>query len=431
MAIDEVRKEVRHGTMAVDWQGRLDVARMRKERHAKTQAAMKEKGMAALLVMQPANKRYITGTRSGIHTGAGESFAVIFAEGPIEDCVVYEEATTWVPEHEHITWIKPENHRPFHSHWSHGCGPEFYKWWIKELATNVARDLKERKVDTELLGNDSPSEGLTAAFKSLNIKTTDAFSMMMDTRSIKTDDEVFCMKMAGALVDIAIAEMIEKLRPGRRENEMSAIGHHALIKNGCEAVGGVSVRSGPNTAPNYLGRTPTDRIIQPGDLVYWDIFGARYLGYCTCYYRTYKVGTKPTEQEKDWYKKTRDMLYAAVDVLKDGITTEDVAKKWPEAGYWGRNHEMLVSGDALGHGQGLTLYEHPVITRDNAMRFPQPIKKGMTLALETWYGQDDPMHGWRGGCRLESVWLVTEKGHENLYAMPDDEIICPPHAIYV
>ena len=37
----EVRKEVRHGTMGVDWQGRIDFARMRSERLAKAQAKMK------------------------------------------------------------------------------------------------------------------------------------------------------------------------------------------------------------------------------------------------------------------------------------------------------------------------------------------------------------------------------------------------------
>ena len=431
MAVDEVRKEVRHGTMVVDWQARLDINRMRRERHAKAQAAMKENGIAAMLVMTPPNVRYCTSIRGGIQSGPGETFAVVFAEGPLEDSVVYETATTWVPEHEHITWIKPENHRPFHMHWSHSAGYEFYGWWIKELVKNVTADLSAKGLAKEKIGTDALGGQLKEAFAEQNITVVDAWEMIMKSRIIKTEDEIHCMKMAGAIVDIAYAEMIEYLRPGRRENEVSAIGHAALIRNGIERVGGVSVRSGPNTAPNYLGRMPTDRIIQPGDMVYWDIFGAQYLGYNTCYYRVCKVGTKPTQQEKEWYKITRDMMYAAADVLKDGVTTADVAKAWPRGDFWKRKDEMLVDGDALGHGQGLTLYEYPLITGDNALKFPQPIKKNMTIALETWYGQLDTEHGWRGGSRLENVWLVTEKGHENLYAMPDEEIILPPHAIYV
>ena len=62
--------------------------------------------------------------------------------------------------------------------------------------------------------------------------------MMMEIRSIKTEDEINCMRMAGALVDIAYAEMIEFLRPGRRENEVSAVGYAALIRNGVESIVG-------------------------------------------------------------------------------------------------------------------------------------------------------------------------------------------------
>jgi len=72
-----------------------------------------------------------------------------------------------------------------------------------------------------------------------------------------------------------------------------------------------------------------------------------------------------------------------------------------------------------------------VITRGNSIKYPQPIKENMTIAMETWAGQNDLANGWRGGCRLENVWRITKNGHENLYAMPDTEIICPPHAIYV
>ncbi|MFC1970845.1 M24 family metallopeptidase [Chloroflexota bacterium] len=430
MAVDEVRKEVPYGTMVVDWQRRLDVSRMRRERHAKTQAAMKKHGLAALLLMRPENVRYATSIRGGLHTGPGETLALVFSEGPMEDSIVYEQASIWVAEHEHINWLKPENHRPFHQHWSHGTGPAFYEWWVREFSDRVHRDLVERKVNKEKLGIDAGGE-IRAALETLNIEVFDGHHMMMETRSVKTADEVYCMKMAGALMDIAYAEMIETLRPGRRECEVAAIGYAALIRNGVEGVGGVTVRSGPNTAPNYLGRMPTDRVIQPGDLVVWDIFAAKYLGYNTCSYRTFKVGMKPTEQEKDWYKRARDMLYGAVTVLKDGITTADVAAKWPEASYWGRSNDMLVCSDGLAHGIGLLSYDYPVITRDNALRFPQPIKEGMTIALEAWYGQPDIVGGWRGGCRVENVWLVTKNGHENLYAMPDEEIICPHHALYI
>jgi Xaa-Pro aminopeptidase len=425
----EVRKEVRHGTMGVDWQGRIDFARMRRERLAKAQAKMKENGIAAMLCFTPENKRYTTGLRGAQHTGGGNDFVLVFAEDP--EPIVFEQGSIWLAEKEHVTWIKPENYRPIAYIRIPGAGPAWEEEYAKKrFAPLIFEELKKKGIQKEKLAVDFLYGSFRVALENIGVKVADARYMMMETRGVKTEDEVNCMRMAGALVEIAYAEMIDFLRPGRRENEVAAVGYAALWRNGVDGVGGVTVRSGPNTAPNYLGRMPTDRIIQPGDLLFWDIFGASYMGYRSCYYRTFKVGTKPTEQEKDWFKKCREYLYNAVEVLKDGVTSADVAAKWPQAKDFGLDDEALVSGNAIGHGVGLGQYEYPLITRVNSLTCPQPIKKGMTIAMETWAGQLDTVHGWRGGCRLENIYLVTEKGSENLYSMPDDHIICPPHAMY-
>ncbi len=432
MAIEEVRKEVRYGTRVEDWQGRLDVARMRRERFEKAQAAMKANGMAALLVMGGENYRYVSSLIPPAHTGAGDNLVMAFAEGPMMDsCIVYEEAECWAAEHEHVTWLKPENHRYIPPMWQRSVGPERLKDHAESVAKKIYQNLKERGLEKEKLGVDGFPPNLREALAALKITTVDAFHMMMDCRSVKTEEEVECMKMSGVIVDVCYAEMIEKLRPGRSEEEIAAIGQAALRRLGSKD-GRVSMRSGPNTAPNYLGKMPTDRIIQSGDLCYCDVVGRHFLGYRSCYYRTFKVGTKPTEQEKDWYKKCREYLYNAVEVLKAGITTADVAAKWPKAkDVYGFEDEALATGNLLGHGQGLGQYEYPIITRENALKYPQPIKENMTIAMETWAGQNDTVNGWRGGCRIENIWRITKNGHENLYAMPDTEIICPPHAIYV
>lgn len=425
----EIRKEIRHGTMATDWQGRIDFARLRKERLLKTQVKMKELAIAALIVARGENKRYATGVRSAVHTGPGESFGLVFAESP--DVIIYEEGVVWGAEKEHITWIKPENLRPISMTMGGAAGPAYVKEYAKNIfAAPIYRDLKERGIEKEKLGADFIIGPCKAALENLGVTVIDCADMMTEVRSAKLEDEINCMRMAGAIVDIAYGDMIEALRPGMRENEISAIGQAALWKNGVEGVGGVTVRSGPNTMPPYIGRMPTDRIIQPGDLVYTDVFGVSYMGYRTCYYRTFKVGSKPTQQEKDWFKKTRECLYNAIDEIRDGVTTADVAKKWPTASELGLNSEAVAAAYNFGHGIGLAQYEYPCISRDFSLQFPQVIKKGMTIAVECSVGETDPARGVRGACRLENVYAVTERGCENLYALPDDEILIPPHGMY-
>ena len=66
-----------------------------------------------------------------------------------------------------------------------------------------------------------------------------------------------------------------------------------------EDVEDVIVSSGPNTWPNW--RNFSDRIIQPGDIVFMDLAALTWNGYKSCYYRTYCVGKEPTQEQKDTY----------------------------------------------------------------------------------------------------------------------------------
>ena len=433
IGVDEVRKAVRHGTMGVDWQGRIDFTQLREGRFAKATARLKEEGVAAIICTLSENKRYLTSCRSGTNTGGPEeSFAIIFTDSPLSEAIVYEFGSTWLAEKEHITWIKPENYRPFASPWFHSKGKPYLVHHAKETAEMFKRDLAAKGVEKEKIALDAASGLQRTAYEDVGLNLVDGFHIMQEVRSVKTPEEIECLKIAGAVADIGYGSIMQNLRPGVRNSDIQAAGWDAMARAGymIEPHMVVSVRSGPETAPNYILRMPSDRIIQPGDLVYTDVAGVAYNGYRTCYYRTFKVGTKPTEQEKDWYKKCREILYDAVDVLRDGVTTADVAKKWPPYTAWDIPNEACAVGNAMGHGIGLSQYDMPFIARENSIDFPQDIKTGMILAMETWWGQNDIVNGWRGGCRIENTWVVTEKGHENLYAMPDTEILCPAHAIY-
>ena len=69
---------------------------------------------------------------------------------------------------------------------------------------------------------------------------------------------------------------------------------------------------------------------------------------------------------------------------------------------------------------GLGQYELPNLRRSTSLKYPQEIKAGQTIAMETWTGID---RYW--GVRIENMYLVTETGAENLYMWPDEEITCP------
>lgn len=51
------------GTSIADWQERINVERMRKERAEKARQVLKKQGVAAILAARPENTRYLTGIR--------------------------------------------------------------------------------------------------------------------------------------------------------------------------------------------------------------------------------------------------------------------------------------------------------------------------------------------------------------------------------
>jgi Xaa-Pro dipeptidase len=136
-----------------------------------------------------------------------------------------------------------------------------------------------------------------------------------------------------------------------------------------------------------------------------------------------KIGTKPTPKEKDWYKKAYDELMESCAAIKPGLSTADVAKKFLPPDHYGYKGEIENYGDSLGHGIGLTQHDMPWINRNVSFDAPIELKEGMTLAMETWYGEP-----FVGGCRIENVGVITKNGFENFYRWPDEGITVPTNA---
>jgi Xaa-Pro aminopeptidase len=181
---------------------------------------------------------------------------------------------------------------------------------------------------------------------------------------------------------------------------------------------------------------PTDRVVRPGDLVVIDINGVSFQGYRSCYYRTFCVGDKPTEFQKEVYKAARDGVDALAASIKPGITTDDVQREWLKLGDfpggWGRKTKWPDRGrhyfGTVGHSIGLRSGDPgptiPGTTSDLGYGFPPvEIQKNMTFAVEcgcfTWQG-----NRWaKDGVKIENCGVVTEDGFESFYRFPYKELI--------
>lgn len=102
---------------------------------------------------------------------------------------------------------------------------------------------------------------------------------LAEIKAVKSDAEVRLLRKAAALTDAAMSAIRAVLQDGgsHTERELALAADRAMLAGGADRTAyDTMVQAGPRSAYN-LAR-PTDRVLEPGDLVMTDI-GARYRGY--------------------------------------------------------------------------------------------------------------------------------------------------------
>ncbi len=237
---------------------------------------------------------------------------------------------------------------------------------------------------------------------------------MLSAREIKSHDEIMLLTTAAAMVDGAYQMIADVLKPGIRENEVVALVNQRLYEMGSDDVEAVNAVSGERCSPHP--HNFSDRLLRPGDQAFFDIIHS-FNGYRTCYYRTFNVG-RATVVQHDAYAKAREWIDAAIEAIKPGVSTKDVAEGFPRCDEFGFDDEFEAFGLQFGHGLGLGLHERPIISRVNSLDHPMEIKEGMVFALETYCPAADGY----SAARIEEEVVVTDDGCEVITLFPAEEL---------
>ncbi len=154
-----------------------------------------------------------------------------------------------------------------------------------------------------------------------------------------------------------------------------------------------------------------------------------YNGYRTCYYRCFSVG-QPSDEMVTAYENASKWLNNALQTIRPGITTREVALGFPSAEEFGYKNEAEAFLQQYGHGIGVCNWERPIISRRFSLEHPQPIEENMVFAVETWCGAEDGS----GAARIEEIVRVTATGCELLTCYPADHLVSvgvPGSEIYI
>jgi Xaa-Pro aminopeptidase len=399
------------GRMAVDWEERVDFKRLHAYRLGRAQEAIAKAGLGAVLVFDMNNIRYITSTHIGEWARDKVArFALLTAKG---DPILWDFGSAAKAHRLHAPWLPPENSRAGMTGLRGSVAPE------AGLSTDVARTvmeiMRERGLAGEQLGVDIAELPMIFALQNSGIEVVDGQQAMLDARQIKSKDEIMLLTMSAALVDGVYQTIFEALKPGIRENEIVAIANKQLYDMGSEDVEAINAISGERGFPHP--HVFSDRLIRPGDQVFFDIIQS-FNGYRTCYYRTFNVG-RATQSQRDAYKKAREWIDASIDLVRPGVSTDQIAQVWPKAQDFGFDSEMEAFALQFGHGLGVALHERPIISRLTSLKDPVEIKEGMVFALETYCPADDG----HSAARIEEEVVVTATGHEVITLFPAEELV--------
>jgi len=398
------------GTMGVDFEERVDYRRMHRYRLGRAQAALEASDLGALLLFDDNNIRYVTSTKIGEWARDKLSRWALLVRGG--DPILWDFGSAAVHHRLYSPWLKPENCKAGLVGLRGTVDPAF--GLMKRHAEEMASILKAAGVAKMPIGVDIIEPPMMFELEKAGVKIKDGQQVMLSARELKSSDEIALLNRAAAMVDGAYDLVNEILRPGVRENDIVAEVNKFLYTHGSDDVEAVNAISGERCSPHP--HNFTDRMIRPGDQAFFDILQS-FMGYRTCYYRTFNVG-RATPAQHDAYKMAREWLDNAMARIKPGASTAHICEVFPEANEFGFPDEMTAFGLQFAHGLGLNLHERPIISRVVSMDHPTEIKEGMVFAIETYCPATDGF----SAARIEEEVVVTDKGCRVISLFPAEEL---------
>src|ERR671914_1439689 len=406
-----------YGTMAVDWEERVRFDRLREERLERISSLLAESELGALLCFDMTNIRYVTATHIGTWAQDKLNRFCLLARG--DDPIMWDFGSAARHHQLYNPWLG-ERSRAGISTLRGAMSPQSGR--AEDVARKIRIELEARGLLDDPVGVDAIEFPVLFALQAEGIEIVDGQQLMQQARLIKTEDEITLLNTACMMVDAAYDELYEAMRPGMRENECVALVNKVLYDLGSEFVEGVNAISGERC--NRHPHVYTDRVLRPGDPAYFDILHS-YMGYKTCYYRTFAVGSA-SQAQVDAYKRCRDMLDAAIALIKPGATTGEVVQVWPKAQEFGFPDEEAAFALQFGHGVGLAIWEKPIFSRLVSLEHPEEVKEGMVFALETFWPASD---GW-SAARIEEQLVVTRDGCEVITRFPAEDLVIAGRPYY-
>lgn len=384
----------------------IDLKAVRAYRLGRIRDEMLACNVDAVILSDPVNIRYATGTRNmQIFSARNGPARYLLLTGDRSILYEFTGCMHLAEGFETIDEIRPALTASFVA-----AGPAIVareRAWAKQMALA----LKELVGSGSTVGLERPNAGASLALMDQGIRIVDAQGPVEMARAIKSAEELKCVRASLRATEIAVGKLRDAIRPGQTENELWSVLHQAVIAQNGDYCETRLLNSGGRTNPWFQESGP--RVIGANELICLDTDVVGCHGYYSDFSRTFHSGPDaPSAAQRELYRIAHEQVHYNMDIIAPGITFRDYAEKaWPIPDRFFANRYYLSA-----HGCGMT-GEYPYLYHRADFAdagYDGIIEPGMTLCVESYVGED-------GGCegvKLEQQVLVTETGVELLSQFP-------------
>lgn len=385
----------------------IDLRAVRLYRLGRVRDKMAKYGIDAIILSDPINIRYTTGSRNMqvfCMRNAPSRYLLLTANRSIlfefTGCQHLGEG------YETIDEVRVAKTASFVA-----AGPEIEereRLWATEMGSLIIELVGRNNVT---LGLERLNANISIALRDYGFRIVDAQKPVEMARAIKSPEEIKCIVASLRATEVAVGKLRDAIRPGLTENELWSVLHKSVIEQNGDYCETRLLSAGQRTNPWF--QETTSYIIKENELIALDTDVVGCHGYYSDFSRTFHSGPNPpTEKQKELYKVAYEQVNYNIGILKPGITFReyaDLAWDIPEKYYTNRYY-------LSAHGCGMT-GEYPYLYHRGD--FPDAgydgvIEPGMVICVESYIGEE----GGSQGVKLEQQVLITETGLRLLSEFP-------------
>jgi len=376
----------------------IDEAAIRAHRLARVRQGLRASDYAGLLLFDPVNIRYATGSRNmqvwTMHNPC--RYVFIATEGPV---ILFELGSA---RHLAKDLTTIDEIRPAWA-WDYMIVGERNEEMAGNWAKEIVDLIQQHGGGNRRIAIDRADWLPVMWLQRHQLEIADGKPLVERARAIKSAEEVKALKISFQACADSIAVLRQKTEPGMTESAALGLLLQEAITRGGEYPETRLLSSGPRTNPWF--QETADRVMQAGDLLSFDTDLIGRWGFYTDISRSWVIGDrKPTDEQKRIYNLARQQLDHNIALLRPGMSFREMsAKSWPVPEAFIANRYADIA-----HGVGLGV-EYPLIwyQEDEAYgMYDGVFEENMVVCVESYIGAV----GGREGVKLEQPVLITADG---------------------